>query len=340
MCAPQVGSRLAFEANVATALLCLIACSVHAAVGPPDGSTAQQQALVAGDPPFKAATLSLRDLPAATHRESLFNGRDLQGWDVWLGAADWQQTYAPVKWQPIGLNRDATQVFSVVTEEGAPAIFSTGKIFGALISKRDAGNYHLHLQFKWGVHQWTPMPRNSGLLYHSRGGYGAWFGTVMESMEFQFQEHALGMLIPVGRSTPGRSIDGAYWNMHASVQVGQDKAIAYPWRRYMPGGPLRPIAFEAYTVDAHSNRERPAGQWNEVDLYAFGDRAVHVVNGVPVLEARDMKWAPHRRAAARPLTHGRIQLESEGTDVYFRDVYIERIDRLPTIIAASAAAQD
>ncbi len=57
----------------------------------------------------------------------------------------------------------------------------------------------------------------------------------------------------------------------------------------------------------------------------LGDRAIHVVNGVPVMEVRDLK------ADGQPLTHGAIQLQSEGAETFFRDIVLEPITSLPKV---------
>jgi hypothetical protein len=73
----------------------------------------------------------------------LFNGRDLTGWETWLGIPDKSVAgldlprdqdgrYAEV----LGLNRDPKQVFSVVEVDGKPAIRISGEIFGALTGKQ------------------------------------------------------------------------------------------------------------------------------------------------------------------------------------------------------------
>ena len=50
----------------------------------------------AGMPAFKPQTLVLTDIPKATGKAvSLFNGKDLNDWDAWLGYADPEQTYRP-----------------------------------------------------------------------------------------------------------------------------------------------------------------------------------------------------------------------------------------------------
>src|SRR5712691_7305973 len=99
----------------------------------------------------------------------LFNGKDLTGWDTWLGKPDKAQKdlgeIDPT--EPIGLNRDPLKVYTVVQIDGQPAIRISGQVFGALTSKDDFGNYHLKLEFKWGEQKWPPREkavRDSGLL--------------------------------------------------------------------------------------------------------------------------------------------------------------------------------
>jgi hypothetical protein len=206
----------------------------------------------------------------------------------------------------------------------------SGRQFGALLTKKAFSNYHLRLQYKWGEWVMPESRRNSGLLYHSHGPYGAFFGTYMGSVEFQIVPGSIGMLLPVGTSRPGRSIDGIDWRVGAKVRVGQDRSLYYPWRRYMPGGLLTPVKFPAYGVEPASDAEKPAGEWNTLDLYVLGDRSIHVVNGVPVLAAQDLSTTDSRGRRI-PLTKGRIQLESEGAEIFFRDLTIVPITRLPTI---------
>ncbi len=76
--------------------------------------------------------------------------------------------------------------------------------------------------------------------------------------------------------------------------------------------------------------ERPVGEWNTLDLYVFGARPVHVVNGVPVMALHDIATVDDA-GRRTPLTHGRIQLQSEGAETYFRDIVLTPIDRLPEL---------
>lgn len=186
------------SALLAVSLLGCVPATLLAAEGPPDGSTPEQQAIIAEDPPFQAQQLVLSGLPRSRRAPTpLFNGRNLQGWDSWLGYTIPLSTYGTPSSAPIGLNHDTTGVFRVVTEDGQPAIYSSGKLFGGLITSRSYRNYHLRLQFKWGANNWMPFPRNNGVLYHSHGRYGAFFGTWMSAVEFEIVPHSVGMLLSV-----------------------------------------------------------------------------------------------------------------------------------------------
>ena len=69
---------------LAAVLIAACATPVAAADGP------------GGMPVFKPQTLVLTNVPKATGKAiSLFNGKDLNDWDAWLGYADPAQTYRP-----------------------------------------------------------------------------------------------------------------------------------------------------------------------------------------------------------------------------------------------------
>jgi hypothetical protein len=309
----------------------LLAGGAQAAEGPPDGSTPEQKAIIKDDPAFRPLSLSLKPLKPAEKATALFNGRDLSGWDSWLGYADAITTYGMPKGEPIGLNKDRDGVFRVVQEDGAPAIYSSGKIFGGLITKKSYRNYHLRVDYKWGPNSWLPMPRNNGVLYHSFGRYGAFFGTWMSAVEFEIVPHSVGMLLTVGDSKGSHSFSTVDWIVSADAEVGHDAKLPYPGRRFMPGGREATIRYPAYNVEAGTDAEKPIGQWNRLDLYVFGDSAIHVVNGVPVMRVSNIRYRD-ANGTEHPLTGGRIQLQSEGAETYFRNVSIEPIAKLPEIV--------
>jgi hypothetical protein len=273
-------------------------------------------ALAAPAPP-----LALAEIPkAAGPSVSLFNGKDLSNWDAWLGYADPALTYKRPPIAPIGAGPRTAEIFKAVVEDGRPAIYVNGKIWGGLVHKGDFRDYHLRLQYKWGKGRWPPREAqapNNGLLYHSHGAPGAVWGTWSQAVEFEIMTGSIGMVVPVGEA------------ISATTTAVDDPALIAPKLRFSPAG--RAVTTKGGTADwnieAYSDAEKPAGEWNTLDLYVLGDRAVHVVNGVPVMEVRDLK------ADGAPLTHGAIQLQSEGAETFFRDIVLEPITSLPKIVA-------
>ena len=278
-------------------------------------------ALCVATPALAAQSLKLAEIPKpAGPATSLFNGRDLKDWDAWLGYADPALTYTRPKIAPIGATPQGAEIFKVVVEDGRPALYVNGKTWGSLVHHGDFQNYHLRLQYKWGPGRWAPRETqapNNGLLYHSHGAPGAVWGTWSQAVEFEIMTGSIGMVVPVGDA------------ISATTTVVDDPTLIAPKLRFAPRGHDKTVrgGTADWNVEAYSDAEQPAGQWNTLDLYVLGDRAVHVVNGVPVLEVRDL------RADGAPLTHGAIQLQSEGAETFFRDITLEPITSLPRVVA-------
>jgi len=278
-------------------------------------------ALCLATPALAAPSLKLADAPKpAGPATSLFNGQDLKDWDAWLGYADPALTYTRPAVAPLGATARSAEIFKVVVEDGRPALYVNGKTWGSLVHRGDFRNYHLRLQYKWGAGRWAPRETqapNNGLLYHSHGAPGAVWGTWSQAVEFEIMTGSIGMVVPVGDA------------INATTTVVDDPALIAPKLRFAPGGRAKAVkgGTADWNVEAYSDAEKPAGQWNTLDLYVLGDRAIHVVNGVPVLEVRDLK------ADGQPLTHGAIQLQSEGAETFFRDITLEPIASLPRVVA-------
>ena len=305
-----------------------LTCGGAAAQETPAPSTTEQARAVAGEPPAAPQRLRLVDVPRPSGpRTSLFNGRDLADWDGWLGYPDPAVTYRDDPGvQPIGAGRPMTGDFAVRTVDGAPAIWIKGETWGSLVHRADLRDYHLRLEFKWGAKTYAPratQPRNNGLLYHTHGDPGAVFGTWSPSVEFEIMRGSTGMIVTVGKDVRGRTT------------VSYDPKLIEPHLRFRLGGREVDMVNRTPTwnVEAATDAERPTGQWNTLDLYVVGDRAVHVVNGVPVAQVKDLATIAPDGTRQR-LDHGRIQLQSEGAETWFRDITVEPITALPRIVAA------
>jgi hypothetical protein len=80
------------------------------------------------------------------------------------------------------------------------------------------------------------------------------------------------------------------------------------------------------------DNERPTGEWNTVELVAFGEDAIHIVNGKVVMRLH----GPLRIDADVPrgVTSGPIILQSEGAEVFYRDIEVRPISAIPPQFAA------
>jgi hypothetical protein len=250
-------------------------------------------------------------------RRELFNGKDLTGWDTYVGPRyDTSRNKFDSLAGP-GLNNDPDKVFSVVSIDGAPAIRVSGEHFGGLSTTEEFANYHLTIQFKWGQTKSAPKlndKRDSGLLYHAVGEHGADFRFWMRSQEYQVQEGDCG----------------DYWGVAGGVfdvpvrKEGDDRYI------YDPAGVMTTFS-EMGEAGRHAIKdpdvENPTGEWNTIELYCLGDTAVHMING-----KINMVLYNSRQLTAdgeTPLTRGKLQIQSEGAEVYYREVRIEGITEIP-----------
>ena len=257
---------------------------------------------------------SAQSSPKSGQWRSLFNGKDLTGWETYLDSP--YSADKSVKTSPIGLNNDPNRVFSVVMTDGKPALRISGETFGGINTLTEFDNYHLRLEFKWGAKQWPPklgQPRDSGLLYHSVGAHGTpmlW----MESFEYQIQEGDCG----------------DYWGVMDVVTDIAARKNDTGKHVYQPGSPA--ITFQDKTLNGRSclkspNTEKPSGQWNVVDLYCVGDTCLHVLNGTVNMVLTHTRHLVDGKI--EPLTKGKIQIQSEGAEVFYRNIELRDITALP-----------
>lgn len=264
----------------------------------------------------------------------LWNGRTLDGWTTWMRrpeptsqvpglSRDAEGRYT----EPIGSGRDPLKVFTVADNvDGRPAIRISGEVFGELRSKSSFKDYHLRMQFKWGEKKWPPRdrpetPRDSGLLYHVHAAPGAEGRTWARSIELQIQEHDVGDLYAVGSAIAVR----------AKPRPGSQPALY----DYDPAGEwtfFSQIQGASGRCVKQPDNERPTGEWNTVELVCLADDCLHIVNGKVVMRLH----GPTRidTAVPAPVTSGPIILQSEGAEVFYRDIEVRPIKRIPAEFAA------
>jgi len=254
---------------------------------------------------------------------TLFNGEDLDGWYTYqkqpepTSEVDGLARNDDGSYQePIGLNKDPLGVFTVVSEEDAPAIRMSGEVFGILVTEKEFENYHLSLQFKWGQAKYPPRKnekRDSGILYHSVGKEGAWGGVWMRSLECQVQEGDCGDYI---------SVDTVLADIHSGFIEDNRWFIHHPDSALQTYSPSRSYCHKS------EDYENPTGEWNTMEIYTVGGSSVHVVNGKVNNRISNSR---HLVAGQEiPLSKGKIQLQSEGAEVFYRNIKVRALEQIPT----------
>jgi hypothetical protein len=248
--------------------------------------------------------------------EYLFNGKNLSGWDTYLGPR-FDNTGKRINEAPIGINKDPSHVFSIVKDNSDQVIRISGESFGAIYTQKEFENYHLQLMFKWGNLTWPPKKgkkRDSGLLYHSVGPNGADNGSWMRSQEFQIEEGNCG----------------DFWGVAGGIEDIPAIKKSDSEYVYHPGANM-------YTFSATSpqgrwcikgqDAEKPSGEWNQLDLYCHGDTSVHVINGKVMMVLYHSRQLEN--GGELPLTKGKLQLQSEGAEVFYKQIRISPLASIP-----------
>ena len=221
--------------------------------------------------------------------------------------------------KPIGYNKDTAHVFSVVMENGEPEIRISGEIYGCVFTKQDFGNYHLRLKVRWGDKKYEPRLNDymdSGVLYNSQGEAGVdYWHSWMLGQEFQVGEGTTGDYWPIASS-------------HADIRV--TKRPDTTTYIFNPKGEVRD--FGGYCQASGNFETKGKHAWTQLDLISFEGKSLHIVNGHVVMALNNSRYKSGNEF--KPLTHGKIQLQSEAAEVYYKDIQIRHIDKIPAEYAA------
>ena len=240
--------------------------------------------------------------------QSLFNSKDLTGWTYYFD----------------GREVDASMDDLVKIEDGVIHIYPTGQDgdtlpFGYLRSVKAYSYYHLRLEYKWGTKRFASKPqakRGSGLLYHVSGPDKIW----PRCVECQIQEGDTGDIVNVGTRL-NASVDPA-----KRKTVNDKNGIAVYLAPGQGGVPFTTGTNGITRVIKSETPERDG--WNTVEVIVTGGSATHMVNSRVVNHCSDIqqpgvddKWVP--------LTAGRIAIQAEGAEVFFRKIEIRPVDGGP-----------
>jgi hypothetical protein len=233
----------------------------------------------------------------------LFNGKDLTGWYTFL--------------QEHGKNSDPDKVITI--EDGAIHLYKDARdgqkvVMGYIATEEEYGDYHLRLRYRWGEKKFEPrykLKRDAGLYYHIIGEDAVW----PRALQFQIQQTDVGDLIALYGFQLDTWIDPKTRDKDPPTYLGPDaggqprvmggKGLAYQGR--LPG---------AFEVEG----------WNTAEIVVKGDSTTHILNGHVVNRGRHVRYVDaDKPGSPRPITRGRIALEIEAAELWFRDVEIRRL---------------
>jgi len=230
----------------------------------------------------------------------LFDGNSLNGWYTFL--------------QNRGVNNDPKNVFKVA--EGMIRI--SGEEWGSLTTNDAYENYRIVTEFKWGDITFEPRLNNTrdcGLLLHSQGEDGGSGGIWMHSIECQIIEGGTGDIIVVGDGTDRYSVTATVaaekqGNSYIFKPGGEEVTVNSGRINWLMRDPEWK---DSLGFRGRQDIEKPVGEWNLLEVVADNDNFTIYLNGKLVNKATRVK--PQR---------GKIQIQSEGAEIFFR-----RVDLVP-----------
>jgi len=225
---------------------------------------------------------------------------------------------------PIGANKDQYGVFTIVEENNEQILRVSGEIYGCVSTKKEYENYHFRIKVKWGDKTYTPrkkLLKDSGILYHSIGPNGAeHWRSWMLSQEFQIMQGHFGDFW----SQASSAIDIRAYPPEYIMSPVADKSqpfLAMGNGEEIPGYCMRSVNFE-----------KPSGEWNTLELICFEDKSIHIVNGQVVMILKNSRYIKDGNKIS--LEKGKIQLQSEAAEVFYKDIEIRKLESLPEEYAA------
>jgi hypothetical protein len=253
-----------------------------------------------------AADLSSRDW------KPLLNGTNLDGWHIVIGKSrsDDPNHLVQIEQGMVHMYKDAVE--------------GSAQPSGYIITEKDYSNYRFRVQYKWGTKRFAPRPqarRDAGILYHVVGKDGVW----PRSVECQIQENDVGDVFTVYTRLMAY-VDPATTNRVANVVANEGvlrtnfSSLPVYLDEKHGGVPIVQGVWDGIRRVIRNPMNEHDG-WNTVEVIVQGDEATYVVNGkvnnhvTKLQEIRDGHWVP--------LTKGKIALQLEYAEVFYRNVEIQ-----------------
>jgi hypothetical protein len=244
---------------------------------------------------------------AAEYWTPLFNGRDLTGWYTFL--------------EKHGKNQDPDRIITI--EGGAIHLYKTASegsrvVMGYIATEKEYGNYHLRFQYRWGEKKFEPrhrLKRDAGLYYHLIGPDQIW----PRGLQYQIEQTNVGDVI---------ALHGVQLDTTIDPKTGSEKMPTFLAGEQ--GGAAYVLGGKGIAYLKHLAGDFERDGWNTAEIIARGDTTTHILNGQVVSKGTGVRLVdPDKPGPPPPVTRGRIALEIEAAELYFRNVELRLLKDLP-----------
>ncbi|NHF58484.1 DUF1080 domain-containing protein [Flavobacteriaceae bacterium TP-CH-4] len=226
--------------------------------------------------------------------EPLFNGTNLDGWYMVVKDSSFTGTVDEI----FAVKEDAIHVYP----GQEPHSLQT---FAGLVTEETYDNYKLRMEYKWGEKKFRPRHgavRDAGIIFHMHGKEMIWpYG-----IECQIQEGDTGDV----------------WAIGSKVSSTIQDVV----RNYDPKGTLTTRGDTLQTFQRfHRSYCWEVPGWNTIEIHVKENNAVFLVNGKVVNEALDMRYWSKTDTAWEPLTEGKIMIQAEGAELFYRNIELQKL---------------
>ncbi len=159
----------------------------------------------------------------------------------------------------------------------------SGKEFGYISTRKTFSNFHLVTEFKWGEKKFPPRDADT-----TKRDNGICFYMPLSEKDFVWPK-SIECQIQEGDV-------GDFWMIDSTTVVIDGK-------RTIPNNFTR--------AKKKIDNEKPHGEWNRVEITAGNGKITYIVNGMIV-----------NQAESSSLSEGKILIQSEGAEIYFRKIEI------------------
>ena len=237
----------------------------------------------------------------------LFNGKDLKGWYTFL--------------QKHGRNSDPDHVITI--EDQAIHLYKdapdqSNVVMGYIGTEKEYADYHLRFDYKWGTKKFEPrykLKPDAGLYYHILGDDAVW----PRALQYQVEQTNVGDLIALYGFQLDSTVDPKTFDEKMPTFLPADS-----------GGKPKVLGGQGIAYQKHSSPNYERDGWNHAEIIVKGDTTVHLLNSHVINQGKNIRLVDSSDPSkSKTILKGRIALEIEAAEIYFKNVEIRSLTDTP-----------